>query len=88
MGGEVREEVCAKPEMITHSFRKCGISIAMDNSEDEVIKINGIDHYTSGPSSHRMMTMTPCEESDAVVTSSEYTSSDTKVESSLQVHSA
>ena len=37
------EEVCAKPEMITHSFCKSGISVAVDGSKDEIININGID---------------------------------------------
>ena len=46
--GEAWEEVCAKPEMIIRSFRKCGISVAVDGSEDEVININGVDDYTVG----------------------------------------
>ena len=46
--GGAWEEVCAKPEMIIRSFRKCGISVAVDGSEDEVINITGVDDYTVG----------------------------------------
>ena len=43
--GEAWEEVCSKPEMAIRSFRKCGISVAMDGSEDEAINIHGVDDY-------------------------------------------
>ena len=67
--GEAWEEVCAKPEMITRSFRKCGISIAVDGSEDEVININGVDDYTVRSiesSDDDDIHSDPCKESDAV----------------------
>ena len=70
--GGAWEEVCAKPEMIIHSFRKCGISIAVDGSEDEVINITGVDDYTVGSIGSSSSddddddtSNDPCEESDA-----------------------
>ena len=55
--GEAWEKVCTKPELITSGFRKCGISIAVDGSEDEVININALMTTQLGPSSHQMMMM-------------------------------
>ena len=56
--------------MITRSFRKCGISIAVDGSEDEVININGVDDYTVGSMESSDddddINGDACEESDAV----------------------
>ena len=39
------EEVSADKEMIIGSFKKCGIALAIDDSEDEEINIQGIDGY-------------------------------------------
>ena len=33
-------------EMIIRSFRKCGISVAIDGSEDSDININGLENYS------------------------------------------
>ena len=70
--------------------------IAVNGSEGEVININGIDDYTistiESSDDDDDINIGPCEESNAegsaVVSSTEYTSSDAEVESSLQVHSA
>ena len=43
--GEVWERQSAKKEMVTQSFRKCGIAVAIDGSEDSEIYIEGIDDY-------------------------------------------
>ena len=68
--GEAWKEVFAKPEMITRSFRKCGITIAVDGSEDEIININGVDDHTVGSiessDDNDDINSDPCEESDAV----------------------
>ena len=55
--GEAWEKVCTKPELITRGFRKCRISIAVDGSEDEVIKLMALMTTQLGPSSHQMMMM-------------------------------
>ena len=34
-----------KKEMVARSFRKCGISVAIDGSENSEIHIEGIDDY-------------------------------------------
>ena len=44
--GQAWEEVSADEEMIVRSFKKCGIALAVDGSEDEEINIQGIDDYT------------------------------------------
>ena len=44
--GQAWDEVCADREMIIRSFKKCGIALAIDSSEDEEIHIQGIDSYT------------------------------------------
>ena len=94
--GEAWEKVCTKPELITRGFRKCGISIAVDGSEDEVININGVDDYTVGSiessdDDDDDINSEPGEESDAddsaVASSSEYTGNDTEYESSIEVQS-
>ena len=36
--------------MIIRSFRKCGISVAIDGSEDSEINISGLDGYEVGES--------------------------------------
>ena len=43
--GQAWEEVSADKEMIISSFKKCGIGLAIDGSEDEEINIQGIDGY-------------------------------------------
>ena len=36
--------------MIIRSFKKCGISVAIDGSEDDQINIESLDDYTVGES--------------------------------------
>lgn len=36
--------------MIIRSFKKCGISVAIDGSEDEEINTEGLEDYTVGES--------------------------------------
>ena len=36
----------SKQEMIQRAFRKCGISVAVDGSEDVEIHIEGLEDYT------------------------------------------
>ena len=43
--GQAWEEVSADKEMIVRSFKKCGIALAIDGSEDEDINIQGIHGY-------------------------------------------
>ena len=43
--GEAWERQSAKKEMVARSFRKCGIAVAIDGSEDSEIHIEGIDDY-------------------------------------------
>ena len=43
--GQAWEEVSADKEMIIRRFKKCGIALAIDGSEDEEINIQGIDGY-------------------------------------------
>ena len=35
-----------KKEMVRHSFKKCGISVAIDGSEDNLIHIEGMEDYS------------------------------------------
>ena len=51
---ETWEEVCAKPEIIIHGFHKCGITTAVEGSEDEVLALMTTQ---SGPSNHHQMMM-------------------------------
>ena len=44
--GEVWAEMTSKQEMIQRAFRKCGISVAVDGSEDDEIHIEGLEDYT------------------------------------------
>lgn len=39
-------ETSSKKEMIQRSFKKCGISVAIDGSEDKDINTEGLDGYT------------------------------------------
>jgi len=48
--GQAWEEVSANKDMIIRSFRKCGISVAIDGSEDSEINISGLDGYEVGES--------------------------------------
>ena len=43
--GQAWEEVSADKEIIVRSFKKCGIALAIDGSEEEEINIQGIDGY-------------------------------------------
>jgi len=43
--GEAWEKTCADKEMVIIAFKKCGISVAIDSSEDEEININNIEDY-------------------------------------------
>ena len=44
--GTAWEEVSSNMEMIIRSFRKCGIALAIDGSEDSAININGLENYS------------------------------------------
>jgi hypothetical protein len=43
--GQAWEEVSADKEMAKRSFRKCGIAVVIDGSEDAEINIPGIEDY-------------------------------------------
>ena len=43
--GEAWEKTCANRDMIIRGFRKCGISVAVDGSEDNDINIKGLENY-------------------------------------------
>ena len=43
--GAAWEEVCEDQEMIVRSFKKCGISVSADGSEDRDIHIEGLEDY-------------------------------------------
>ena len=43
--GQAWEEVSADKELIVRSFKKCGISVPIDGSEDEQIHIQGLEEY-------------------------------------------
>ena len=45
------DDVASNVDMLTHSFRKCGISIAIDRSEDDDINIEGLAEYSVGSDS-------------------------------------
>ena len=44
------EDISAKKDMIVWSFKKCGISVAIDGSEDSEINITGLEDYQVGES--------------------------------------
>ena len=44
--GQAWEEVASRKEMIRRSFKKCGISVAIDGSEDNDINIEGLEDYS------------------------------------------
>ena len=44
--GEALETLSADKEMIIRSFKKCGISVAVDGSEDTEINIKGLEDYS------------------------------------------
>ncbi len=46
MGRQAWEDVSADKSMIVRSFRKCGIALAADGSEDSEINIEGLTNYT------------------------------------------
>ena len=43
--GQAWEDVSAKKDMVVRSFKKCGISVAIDGSKDSEIHINGLKDY-------------------------------------------
>ena len=43
--GQAWEEVSADREMVKRSFRKCGIVVAVDGSEDSKINISELEEY-------------------------------------------
>ena len=43
-------EMSCKKDMIIRSFKKCGISVAIDGSEDDEINIESLDDYEVGES--------------------------------------
>ena len=43
--GAAWEEICEDEEMIVRSFKKCGISVSADGSEDDDIHIQGLEDY-------------------------------------------
>ena len=43
--GEVWEKTCANKDMVVRGFRKCGIPLAIDGTEDDDINIKGIENY-------------------------------------------
>ena len=43
--GEAWEKTCANKDMIIRGFRKCGISVAADGSEDNDINIKELENY-------------------------------------------
>ena len=42
------ENVSSNVDMVIRSFRKCGISVAIDGSEDDDINIEGLAEYSVG----------------------------------------
>ena len=46
--GQACDEVCANKEAIIRSFKKCGISVPIDGSKDELISIQDLEEYTVG----------------------------------------
>ena len=43
--GQTWEEVSANRDMVIRSFKKCGIAVPIDGSEDHEINIKGLDDY-------------------------------------------
>ena len=46
--GEAWQEISQNKDMTVRSFRKCGISVAVDGSEDFEINLEGIEDYEVG----------------------------------------
>ena len=46
--GQAWEDISAKKNMIIRSFKKCGISVAIDGSEDAEMSIVGLEDYVVG----------------------------------------
>ena len=57
-------EISSKKESIVRSFRKCGISLPIDGSEDGEINISGVENYEVGSAD----TDTSDSESEGVAT--------------------
>ena len=53
---DAREKIQKPPDMINHSFLKCGLSNNLDGTEDDQIKIRQIEDYTM-PSAEREFTL-------------------------------
>ena len=45
--GNACDEVCSNKEMLQRSFKKCGINIKEDASENELVHIKGISEYVT-----------------------------------------
>jgi hypothetical protein len=43
--GEAWDRCTTDPSTIIRAFKKCGISVPVDGSEDECININGLEGY-------------------------------------------
>ena len=43
--GQAWEEVSANKDAVVRGFKKCGISVAIDGSEDDEINIKGFENY-------------------------------------------
>ena len=48
--GQAWEDISAKKDMVIRSFKKCGISVAIDGSEDTEINIADLEDYAVGDS--------------------------------------
>ena len=46
--GEAWKEISSNKDMIIKSFRVCGISLAVDGSEDSDMWIKGLENYSVG----------------------------------------
>ena len=46
--GTAWEEISSKKDLIINSFKVCGISVAIDGSEDSKISIKDLEDYTVG----------------------------------------
>ena len=44
--GAAWSQVSQKKEMVQSAFKKCGISVSIDGSEDAAINIRGLEEYT------------------------------------------
>jgi len=42
------EKTCPNDDMVVRAFKKCGISVTIDGSEDEEVNTNNIEDYVAG----------------------------------------